>query len=653
MVFADFPFLRYLVFFVLGILLYPHLAHFSKTNFDYLLSVFFLVYVVLLVIKSFKKQKQLKHPVFPVLAYLQLILLGVHVSFYSDFLQSKDHLIYHQEPIMGYLAVVSGQDELKPNSIANRVKVRKVYFKEDTKELKGEVIIYRKDSVKWLPGDMVWIEGSPQLIKGPTNPHEFDYRKFMARQQVTHQHFVGERFQKIAWVYESPIEYFFVQLRGRILEQIDRHFEDIQANQIAKALLLGQKKSLDRELSEAYATAGAMHVLAVSGLHVGIIYGFFFLWIKPYRISVRKRILYLTGIILLIWSYALLTGMSPSVMRAATMFSLMGLAQMKSRSPSIFNAIALSALIILVFDPQLIYAVGFQLSYLALSGILLIQPLLVKLWLPGNRILEYVWQISTVGIAAQIATFPISSFYFHMFPVYFLLSNLIAIPGAFLIMSFGVPYMLLGQVNFLGDWLSKITESIIQLVNFGVLAIQALPFSKLSGLYLSPADVVLYFLLLGFLLIFIYQPGKKLLWMMALLVFLGGSYRLIDRISDLKKEELLVYNLERGFAIDYLYQGKLFVYDQAEENELTYKVNPNRKRQSSAGFFPLIPFQAEEGVEFLLPNGYILIMREGQVSFEKEGLDTGGVEMDSGNWKEIFANDSLTNRDKALKIVFQ
>lgn len=653
MPFADFPFLRYLFFFVLGILLYPFMADIPKWIVDSVLLLLFLIYVVLLLAKPHKISGLMKSMVFPSLAYSQLVLMGIQFSFYRDVMQSGDHLTHHQEEIRGYLAVVIGQDEIKPNSIANRVMVKKVYSKEAFKALQGEVIIYRRDSVSWLPGDLVWIEGSPQNIKSPNNPFEFDYRKFMSRQQVMHQHFVGERFQKIAWINEFPIEYFFVRLRTQVLDQIDGHFKDFQANQIAKALLLGQKKSLDKELSEAYAAAGAMHVLAVSGLHVGIIYGFFFLWIKPYRLSVRKRIFYLSGIILLIWCYALLTGMSPSVMRAATMFSLMGLAQMKSRSPSIFNAIALSALMLLVFDPQLIYSVGFQLSYMALSGILLIQPILVRMWIPENRILEYIWQISTVGLAAQMATFPISSFYFHIFPVYFLLSNLIAIPGAFLIMSFGIPYMILGQVNVLGEWLSKLTEIIIQLVNKGIITIQTLPYSRLSEIYLDPFDVLLYFFLLGLLLLMVHQPSKKLLWMMVAFMFFGGIYRIIDRIAYLDREELLVYQLDKGWAIDYFYQGNLFVYDQAEENELTYKVKPNRERQSSDGFFPLVPFQVEDRVEFLLPNGYTLITGEEQVSLENEGPDLGVFELDSGKWRKIQSNGPLKADEKALKIVFQ
>src|SRR5690606_12449153 len=178
----------------------------------------------------------------------------------------------------------------------------------------------------------------------------------------------------------SPIYNWVLQLRLNIQEKMDRHIPSPHSNQIAKALLLGQKNYLDKEVSDAYVTAGTMHVLAVPGLHVGIVYGFFFLFIKPYQLANKKRLLYLSGIILIIWIYALITGMSPSVLRAATMFTLVGLAQMKARSPSIYNSLALSALILMVFDPYIFYSVGFQLSYLAVLGIVLLHPKISELW---------------------------------------------------------------------------------------------------------------------------------------------------------------------------------------------------------------------------------------------------------------------------------
>src|SRR5690606_7061175 len=306
----------------------------------------------------------------------------------------------------------------------------------------GEVIIYHQLQKNLEPGEVMWVQGNPSAIPPPYNPHEFDYRRFLANQQIFHSHFVGAKLTKVGMVNHQPINNLVLLLRAFVLEKIDGHITTPHSNQIAKALLLGQNKNLEKEVSEAYITAGTMHVLAVSGLHVGIIYGFFFLFIKPYQLPGRKRALYLSLIIIIIWIYALITGMSPSVLRAATMFSLMALAQMKSRSPSIYNSLALSALILLVFDPFILYSVGFQLSYMAVLGIVLLQPKIVGWWEPDNRIFRYLWEITTVGIAAQLATFPISVHYFHVFPTYFIISNLVAIPGAFLVMACGIPFML-------------------------------------------------------------------------------------------------------------------------------------------------------------------------------------------------------------------
>src|SRR5690606_10468190 len=289
----------------------------------------------------------------------------------------------------------------------------------------------------------------------------------------------------------SPINNWILGLRINIQDRMDKYIHTPHSNQIAKALLLGQNKHLDKEVSEAYVTAGTMHVLAVSGLHVGIVYGFFFLFIKPYQLANKKRILYLSGIILIIWIYALITGMSPSVLRAATMFTLVGLAQMKARSPSIYNSLALSALILMVFDPYIAYSVGFRLSCLVVLGIVLLQPKISELSQPPNKTSKYFWALASVGIAAQLATFPISVHYFHVFPTYFMFSNLVAIPGAFLIMTFGIPFMLLSFIEPLAQILGKIVDVVIAVENWIIFSFQKLPASRVEFISLTPLEMVL------------------------------------------------------------------------------------------------------------------------------------------------------------------
>ncbi|MDO9551745.1 ComEC/Rec2 family competence protein [Rhodonellum sp.] len=599
--FSEFPFLRYILFFVLGILLYPLLDSFSPQFYLGFLVSLFLAYVLLLVVQE-KWNRFLVRPWLSVLAYAQLLFAGAFFSHLTDSQNHPQHILHREKPLTGYVAVVLGNDEQKPNSIANRLLLKSGFEGKDHFPLQGEILIYHRGDAGLQPGDLLWVKGMPQEISPPDNPKEFNYRKFLQRQQISHQHFIGNRFRKLGTVNEQPVEDLFLKIRSGILREMDLKIIDYQANQVAKALLLGQKKNMQKDLSEAYASTGAMHILAVSGLHVGIVYGFFFLFVKPFRLSLGKRILYLSFLILIIWGYALLTGMSPSVMRAATMFSLMALAQMKSRSPSIFNAIALSALILLAFDPFLIYAVGFQLSYMALLGILLFQPLIVGIWLPKNRFLEYAWQISSVGIAAQLATFPISVYYFHMFPTYFILSNLIAIPGAFLIMSVGVPFMVLAKVPYVSEGLGWVVEKLILLLNQLIFAVQGLPMAKISNLHIDPVSIWMYWFVLAMLLLLWVMPMKWQLYtgMLALLVF--GAFHFSKFVFPSDDKELLLYASGNGFAMDYRQNGAVFYWEESvEEADLSYKVLPNRG--SSGETLKLPAFGLENNLKVWLPKG--------------------------------------------------
>ncbi|AFL83044.1 ComEC/Rec2-related protein [Belliella baltica DSM 15883] len=650
MKFSEFPFLRYVLFFLLGVLLYTKLNLFPLEVLLLILGISYCLYCFLVIRNRIFKIYQFKFFI-PFLAYMQLVVLGLVFNYQRDLQNQQDHLIHHQRHGEMYLAAALANDEPKPNSIANRVKL--LALKDSVGNIyknKGEVLIYHKLDESILPGDLLIIGGNPERIPVSQNPKEFDYASFMERQQVTHSQFVNTKVLKVGKIAIQPIEDFFLGLRASIMNGMDQMILDTYANQVAKALLLGQKKNLEKEVNDAYVTAGAMHILAVSGLHVGIIYGFFFLFVKPFRLKLAKRVLYLSIIILLIWSYALLTGLSPSVMRAATMFSIMALAQMKSRSPSIFNAIALSALILLVYDPLLIFAVGFQLSYLALIGILLIQPVLVKLWIPKSKVVEYIWQISTVGIAAQLMTFPISAYYFHVFPSYFILSNLVAIPGAFLIMSFGVPFMIFAQIPFLAKPLAWITEWLIRIVNQLIFSIQELPFAKIEGIFLRPDFMLAYWLILILVLLLVIQPRKWHLYGIASVLLLFGFIG-IDKIFKNENSDLMIYSLNKGFSIDY--KEKYYFDYEVPESDFNYKVIPNRLASFSREKFPLIAFSDKSDLYIFLPNlEKPIVLKHMNVLEINQSIHNVQV-YNQGEWRlqESFLDYKLG--DRALKLVFK
>lgn len=650
MKFSEFPFLRYLLFFMIGVLCYPKLSFLPLEILMTVLGILYLVYGLLVIRNKLSKKYQFK-AIIPILAYFQLFVLGLTFSFLRDLHNQKDHLINQTNRSEMYLAIALANDELKLNSTANSVKL--LIQKDATNQItqiRGEVLIYHKLSKSISPGDLLIISGNPERIPAPKNPKEFHYANFMERQQISHSHFVDNKVLKVGKTSIRPIEDFFLGLRAAIIDKMDLLILDKYANQVAKALLLGQKKNLEKEVNDAYVTAGAMHILAVSGLHVGIIYGFFFLFVKPFRLQVGKRVLYLSVIILLIWGYALLTGMSPSVMRAATMFSIMALAQMKSRNPSIFNAIALSALILLVYDPLLIFAVGFQLSYLALIGILLIQPILIKLWAPKSKVLEYIWQISTVGIAAQLITFPISAYYFHVFPSYFFLSNLIAIPGAFLIMSFGVPFMLFAQIPFIAKPLAWITEYLISIVNQLIFGIQQLPFAKIDEIFLRPDFMLAYWFILAIALLLATKPEKWHLYGIAA-VLLGFGFLRVEKILKSERTDLMIYSLNQGFSVDF--QEKYYFDFEVSESDFRYKVLPNRRTSFGRKKYPLIAFKDESDLRIFLPNQKKPLVLKEMKFLEIDESFREILTFEQGQWQQQIPIIGFRSKDKAYKLALK
>jgi competence protein ComEC len=336
-----------------------------------------------------------------------------------------------------------------------------------------------------------------------------------------------------------------------------------------------------------------MHILAVSGLHVGIIYALLMFLVKPFGLKKIGRKSYLAFVILLIWAYAMLTGFSPSVVRAATMFSLITLGQMRERKPSIFNVLAFSAILMITTNPDVIYEVGFQLSYLAVFGIVIIQPLIIRLWLPPNKLLEYIWQIIAVSIAAQLATLPLTIYYFHSFPTYFILGNLFIIPLAFLIMQVGVPLLLLGWVPFLGDFLGLIVSQLIWVQNQLIDLIQFLPNSNLDRLTISPISMSLIW---SFLLIWAawdQNQKRKLVWFSMSLVFIWSGFR-VAQLFHSDQHEIMIYQTENGILLDHSYLGKMRSWNKGVSPEdISYKVDPLRIQRR----WPQIPESLFSSIE--------------------------------------------------------
>ena len=402
----------------------------------------------------------------------------------------QDHLLNVKEPILAYQVILITSAEEKEKSWKRVASVQAIKTSLGWRPASGKVNLYwpKSEAVSSLDfGDILLITGSPHVVDGPFNPHEFDFKRFLAFRNIYHQQFVKKNeWMRIQQSTDRGFLFYAQRARNWSVNTIKEFIASPREQGIVIALVLGVTDGLDNELLTAYATSGTMHVLAVSGLHVSIIYGLLLLLFKPLGKSATA--LWISAIVslLLLWGYAFVTGLTASVLRAVAMFTFVVISKPIGRNSNIYNTLAASAFCLLLYDPFLIMSVGFQLSYLAVLGIVYLQRPLYNVWDVKSWFGDWAWQLCCVSIAAQISTMAISLLYFHQFPVYFLLANLFVIPASFVVLIGGIVLLIIPTLPTIAGWLGVFLEWFVKVMNAGIFIIEKFPMSLIDGLYITP-----------------------------------------------------------------------------------------------------------------------------------------------------------------------
>lgn len=321
-------------------------------------------------------------------------------------------------------------------------------------------------------------------IETPTIPGQFDAKQYFGRQGIRFQQFIPKgQFQflsekKPQWLRSKALwtrEWMATTIRNSMPEEGDAH--------LMSALLLGVKRNIDPELKVAFSAAGISHILAVSGMHVGLIF-IFLLWTFSWLKSIKGgHYLFSITIISCLWFYALITGFSPSVLRAVTVFSILQAGELLRKPSWPINGLCLATVILFCFDSNLVYDVGYQLSFTAVYGIVSFQRPIQQLFWTKNKVLAYFWNGTALTLAATLGTFPLILYYFHQFPVYFIFANLIAVPLANFIIYGGIGLLVLSPFPAIGQWLGWIIHWLIALFTGFIKLICTLPFSTIQSIF--------------------------------------------------------------------------------------------------------------------------------------------------------------------------
>jgi competence protein ComEC len=402
---------------------------------------------------------------FGLTTYILSFLIGISTQvIHLDYFQKSNYI--HNKAIFEQPHSISIiiREKLKSSPFSDRYIA--IINRINNKKQTGRIILnIQKDSLHHE-----FEIGTPLLIKGvlsknrpPNNPNQFDYSKYLENKQIYAQLYADEI--KIGSEIEKNIWYYSSKLRARIIHNLKKNnFHKTELN-VAIALIMGQQQDISPEIIRDYQYAGAVHILSVSGLHIGFILIFVTFILKPIPNTKRGSFIKLLIILASLFTFGIIAGLAPSVVRSVTMFSFVAIGNHLRRSVNIYHTLLVSILLILLFEPSFLFDVGFQLSYLALFFIIWLQPFLSSIWSPKNKVSKYFWDILTLSFAAQIGTLPLSIYYFHQFPGLFFVTNLIIIPILSIIMILGVLVMLLAAFNSIPIFVSQLLEWSIYFLN--------------------------------------------------------------------------------------------------------------------------------------------------------------------------------------------
>jgi len=431
----------------------------------------------------------------------------------------------------------------------------------------GKVLLYfsKQDFPSLLYGDELIIANKLQSITNYGNPNEFDYVAYLKQQNIYHQMYLRPS-DWIKTAHNSAnnimrLSYHIREILLNILKDFD--FTDNEFA-VASAILLGYDEYLDQDLRQLYSGSGAMHILCVSGLHVGIIFLMFntlLAFIKRYKYGIP---IHAFIIIIIIWFYALITGLSPSVFRSATMFSIITIGMMMNRKSSTSNSLAVSAFVLLLYNPYLLFHIGFQLSYMAVLSILLIQAYISKLFDSNWLIIRKTRDLVAVSLAAQIGTFPLAIYYFHQFPNYFILTNLIVIPLSFIILIGGFAnifvYLIGSGSSYIGFVLTKGLYGSLWFLNHFLAAINKLPMAVSTNLYFSASDTFLIYLIIILIMLAIAYKSYRFIMYSLIGFIILFTHNAWLRFQSNQQQQLVIYHIPHHSLIEINYGNTSYIF---------------------------------------------------------------------------------------------
>lgn len=486
--------------------------------------------------------------------FLHLTLMSVGMLLTSRWLEKASFTF--PEEYGAYQIRIEEQPEEKPRSFLCRSSL--LTSDSTLMETEKTFLFYlAKDSASYqlTKGDTLWIYAQLEPVEPSGIPEAFDYGRYLRRKGVCGSAYVASGHWKLVG-HSSSLS--VMDRLEKVREGLKERYRELgfQGDELAllTALTVGEKEDLSEEIREVYSVSGASHVLAISGLHIGLLYSILWMFFTPWRRNRKLKVVSVLIIIGVLWIFAALTGFPVSVVRSVIMFSLIGISSLLQEKPHTLNTLATAAFMMLLFRPLWLFEIGFQMSFAAVASIVLLHPKLSSLWNVRHWSLRWFRDMLSVSIAAQIGVAPIIAFYFHRFSVYFLLTNIWVIPMVSVVMYVAVFMLVLLPFSSLQQWVAILEIKLIHWQNAVLEGISQWPSATIDRIWLTVIEVFAWYVVIWLCYRFFqkHTPQRTLQALAGLLLLVGGHWWLGQQA--IMKPGIVFYNV-RGCPAVHLVSG--------------------------------------------------------------------------------------------------
>ena len=489
--------------------------------------------------------------------HVALMAAGAIIIYQKDIKNDKQWVGKYSADTMAVLATLQEPLVSKAKSFKAEATIEAVKTNGNWHKAKGRLLLYFGKDSSHTPalnyGSQVVFTKPLQLIKNSGNPGNFNYRQFNAFKDIYHQVFLKpEEYAITTTSQKNGFQQWLFNVRSFVISKLQQYIPGNKEAGVAEALLIGYRDDLDKDLVQAYSNTGVVHIIAISGLHLGMIYAVLVLFFRPFKKQRWAKWLKPIVVLAVLWVFTFLAGAVPSIMRSAVMFTFIILGETIDRKSSVYNTLASSAFVMLCYNPYFLWDIGFQLSYVAVVSIVIFSKPVYNWFYVENKMIDTIWKLTSVTIAAQILTIPILFYSFHQFPNLFLLTNCIVVPLSTVVLFAELIVLIVSPMQAVAGFCGGVTGFLLRFMNGFIEKMSSFHFAVTDEIQNSLAETILLYVAIIFLATWLILKKNTAMWVGLVSLVLFVILDAMEKYEVRQQEKLIVYNVPKQTAIDFI-----------------------------------------------------------------------------------------------------